>query len=141
MYRARWSSNNQEIGQPPAGKHWTAVETEYVLYSGQRLTLGRKLVYREYELAFNRCNLVINNTVSSKTLWQTNTKSNGCYLQLETNSELVLKHVNQRLWSSNRRSDNGMYIVVLRFDGRLGVYGPQLWSNVQNKTQCSSLNL
>jgi len=133
----RWSSNNQkEIGRPPAeGEHRPVVETEYVLHSGQRLTLGRKLVYREYELAFNRCNLVINNTMSGKTLWQTNTKSNGCYLQLENNGELALKHVNQRLWSSNKKSDNGVYIAVLRFDGRLAVYGPMLWSNVQNKTR------
>lgn len=127
----RWTSNNQKEAARPQ-LSMVPVETEYVMYSGHRLAVGSKLVYRDYELAFNRCNLVINNTRTGRILWQTNTKSNGCYLQLEYNGELALKHASQKIWSSSRKWDNGMYAAMLRFDGRLAIYGPLLWSS--NKT-------
>ncbi|PKA52480.1 Mannose-specific lectin 1 [Apostasia shenzhenica] len=127
----RWVSNNQkeevhELSRP-------VVSTEYVLQSGGhwRLSPGKKLKYREYELGLSRCNLEINSTRTGRTLWQTNTKAASCFVELESNGELMVKRGSQRLWSSGRKGERGKYVAVLRFDGRLAVYGSLLWSNAQ----------
>ncbi|KAG0448113.1 hypothetical protein HPP92_027994 [Vanilla planifolia] len=140
----RWISNNHR--ETEQGQETTALSSErhnpalgstwdYVLYSSSshgRLTAGTKLKYGEYELGFNRhCNLAINNTVTGKTLWQTNTSADTCFLELDSNGELTVKHASQRVWSNNKRGDRGRYVAVLGFDGRFAVYGPLLWSNVK----------
>ncbi|XP_020102021.1 mannose-specific lectin 3-like [Ananas comosus] len=122
----RWSSNNQKDAKVLSRSE---VKTEYVLFSGQRLSPPRKLKYRNYSLGFSKCNLVIRDERSEKALWQTNTDGNDCYLQLENDGELSVKRSGERVWSSNKRGESGEYIAVLRFDGRLHVYGPQVWSN------------
>ncbi|XP_020590200.1 mannose-specific lectin-like [Phalaenopsis equestris] len=126
----RWiSSNPKERG--PASRPNSAVQTDYVLHSGKKLLMGKKLKYREYELGLSKCNLVINSTRSGRTLWQTNTKAETCFLELENNGELMVKHGSQRIWSSNRKGDKGKYVAVLGFDGRFAVYGPALWFNAK----------
>ncbi|XP_072996673.1 mannose-specific lectin 2-like [Typha latifolia] len=134
----RWSSNNQkEVGVMTR----SVVGTSYVLYSGDRLSPPKKLRYKNYELSFTKsCNMIIKEERSGKVLWQTSTQGNGCYLQLEEDGELAVKRSNQRLWSSNKKFENGNYIAVLRFDGRLNVYGPLVWSNeeVQDDSAMSS---
>ncbi|XP_020595126.1 mannose-specific lectin-like, partial [Phalaenopsis equestris] len=70
----RWSTSNPNgLGGPDdfAGEE---AATENVLRSGHRMSSAEKLRYKEYELAFWRCNLVINHTRSGRWLWQTNTK-------------------------------------------------------------------
>ncbi|XP_008811517.2 mannose-specific lectin 2-like [Phoenix dactylifera] len=121
----RWASSNQkETGVLDR----SVVSTEYVLYSGERLAPPKKLKYKHYELGFKKCNLVISDSRTGKVLWQTSTEANSCYAQLEADGELTVKHRNNRLWSSNKKSENGPYVAVLRFDGRLNVYGPLIWS-------------
>ncbi|PKU77105.1 mannose-specific lectin 2-like [Dendrobium catenatum] len=131
----RWSTSNPNGLGGPEDLAIEEPATEYVLQSGHRMLAGDKLKYKEYELAFWRCNLVINHTRSGRWLWQTNTKVTqgpaGCYLQLESSGELSVKNGAQRLWSSNKRTDSGLHLAVLRFDGRLAVYGPLVWSNVR----------
>ncbi|KAH0454750.1 hypothetical protein IEQ34_016674 [Dendrobium chrysotoxum] len=128
----RWVSNNPKEHGPGATRPGSTIDTEYVLHSGKRLLMGKTLKYREYELGLSKyCNLVINSTRSGKTLWQTNTKAATCFLELENNGELMVKHGSQRIWSSNRKGDKGRYIAVLRFDGRFAVYGPILWFNAK----------
>ncbi|KAG0460590.1 hypothetical protein HPP92_020887 [Vanilla planifolia] len=140
----RWISNNQremEQGQettaPASGRPSPSSEStwDYVLYSSSghgRLTTGTKLKYGEYELGFSRhCNLAINNTRTGRTLWQTNTNAATCFLELDSNGELTVKHGSQRLWSNNKKGDRGRYVAVLGFDGRFAIYGPLLWSNAK----------
>ncbi|KAJ0984045.1 hypothetical protein J5N97_002401 [Dioscorea zingiberensis] len=128
----RWTSNNQkDLGE---NTKRTVITTEYVLHSGHRLNPGKQLSYQNLLFGLSHCNLVINETSSGRILWQTNTKANGCYVQLENNGELTVKHLKQKLWSSNKRSDNGAYIGVLRYDGRFAVYGPLLWNNDKKDT-------
>ncbi|KAG0460582.1 hypothetical protein HPP92_020879 [Vanilla planifolia] len=140
----RWISNNQremEQGQETtataSGRPSPSSEStwDYVLYSSSghgRLTTGTKLKYGEYELGFSRhCNLAINNTRMGRTLWQTNTNAATCFLELDSNGELTVKHGSQRLWSNNKKGDRGRYVAVLGFDGRFAIYGPLLWSNAK----------
>ncbi|XP_039132270.1 mannose-specific lectin CEA-like [Dioscorea cayenensis subsp. rotundata] len=128
----RWISNNQKVlGE---NNMRTVITTEYVLHSGHRLNPGKHLSYQNLTFGLSHCNLVINDTDSGRILWQTNTKARGCYVQLDANGELTVKHSKQRLWSSNKRGDNGAYIGVLRYDGRFGVYGPLLWDSDKKDT-------
>ncbi|KAK8926323.1 hypothetical protein KSP39_PZI018335 [Platanthera zijinensis] len=139
----RWStSNSNGFGGPDETYEETPAD-ECVLHSGHRLSAGEKLRYKEYELGFWKCNLVINHTKSGRWLWQTNTKAapapvpapkpsqSDCYLELENSGELKVKNGGQQLWSSNKRTDSGRHVAVLRFDGRLAVYGPLVWANVR----------
>lgn len=140
----RWTSNNpKESTSPPATRPGQVMSTsEYILHSNRRLMLGRKLKYGEFELGLSRsCNLEINSTKSGKTLWQTNTKSaSTCFVELESNGELMVKHGSQKLWSSNRKGSNGKYVATLRFDGRFAVYGPMLWSTGKDSGEWAAVN-
>ncbi|KAG0465207.1 hypothetical protein HPP92_019371 [Vanilla planifolia] len=133
----RWSTSNPKSLGSPDEKAEEAASAEYVIHSGHKMAAGEKLRYREYELAFSKCNLVINDTRTGRWLWQTNTKEPKppppakCFVELESSGELSVKSGNHRLWSSNKRTDSGRHIAVLRFDGRLAVYGPLVWANVR----------
>ena len=98
----------------------------------------RKLKYKNYELEFMRCNLVIKDDQSERILWQTSTDARSCYARLETDGELTVKHKGQLLWGSNRKGSNGPYIAVLRFDGRLDVFGPLRWTHDGHHDSLSS---
>ncbi|XP_010931235.1 mannose-specific lectin 2 [Elaeis guineensis] len=131
----RWTSSNQkEVGLLDG----STVTTEYVLFSGDRLMPPRKLKYKNYELEFMRCNLVIKDDQSERILWQTSTDARSCYARLETDGELTVKHKGQLLWGSNRKGSNGPYIAVLRFDGRLDVFGPLRWTHDGHHDSLSS---
>ncbi|KAK8947853.1 Curculin-1 [Platanthera guangdongensis] len=140
----RWTSNNpKESTSPPATLPGQVLPTsEYILHSGRRLMLGRKLKYGEFEFGLSRsCNLEINSTKSGKTLWQTNTKSaSTCIVELESNGELMVRHGSQKLWSSNRKGSSGRYVAALRFDGRFAVYGPMLWSIGRDGSEWIAVN-
>ncbi|PKA48587.1 Mannose-specific lectin 3 [Apostasia shenzhenica] len=130
----RWSTSNPKALAGPDDPAEILPAAECVLHSGHRLTPGEKLRYRQYELAFSRCNAVINDTRTGRWLWQTGTKAAApakCHLQLENSGELSLSNGWQRIWSSNKRTDSGRHVAILRFDGRLAVYGPLVWANVR----------
>ncbi|XP_039145741.1 mannose-specific lectin 1-like [Dioscorea cayenensis subsp. rotundata] len=63
-----------------------------------------------------------------------------CYVTLDLNSKLAVWHPRFRypLWSSGIMSQVGYYALVLRYDGTLRIYGPQLWSAGSSSAQLTA---
>ncbi|KAG1365817.1 mannose-specific lectin 3-like [Cocos nucifera] len=126
---AIWSSSNEgELSDPEPSN----ITTDYVFYSYSVLPIGKILEYKNYRLVLkDDCNLVLLDTNTGEIKWQTNTYSplHDCFTTLDANGELFVKH-NRRdvLWRSNVTSTSHLYILVLRYDAKLVIYGPQLWT-------------
>ncbi|XP_008798183.1 mannose-specific lectin 2-like [Phoenix dactylifera] len=126
---AIWSSSNAgELSDPEPSN----ITTDYVYYSYTVLPIGKILEYKNYKLVLrDDCNLVLLDTNTEEIKWQTNTYSplHDCFTTLDANGELFVKH-NRRdiLWRSNVTSTSNLYILVLRYDAKLVIYGPQLWT-------------
>ncbi|KAJ0973145.1 hypothetical protein J5N97_021104 [Dioscorea zingiberensis] len=99
------------------------------MITGDVLTAGQSLTYTTYNLTLQSdCNLVLRNDTT--TIWQTMTGDYGsrCFLTLDSNGELTLwTRYGYPIWTSGKESQVGTYCLVLRYDGTLHVYGPQLW--------------
>ncbi|CAL9147653.1 unnamed protein product [Musa hybrid cultivar] len=128
---AIWSSSN-----PPslhnAGNEHPNVTTDYVFYSYSILPIGKILEYKNYKMVLrDDCNLVLEDTATGEIRWQTGTSStlHDCFVTLDADGEFFVKH-NRRevLWQSGARSTSYLYILALRYDGTLGIYGPQIWT-------------
>lgn len=113
--------------------------TDYVINSYQVTpsTFGLLLSYKNFRLVLRRdCNLVLEDLNTFKIMWQTNTngsKYTDCFTYFDENGELFVK-ANRRdvLWRSNKRLPQPALFpqtpaLVLRYDGQLVVYGPQIW--------------
>ncbi|KAJ0973166.1 hypothetical protein J5N97_021125 [Dioscorea zingiberensis] len=124
-----WSSTNKgELGSSAI----SADTTDYVVYSYSVLPAGRIAKYKEFELDLeDSCNLILRRTDTGKVLWQTNKFSDSCdcFVTLDGNGELFVKHRRREiLWRSGTSSTGGLYVLVLRYDARLVIYGSQVWT-------------
>lgn len=112
------------------------------MIGGDVLTAGgQNLTYMEYSLTLQSdCNLVLKN--GSTRVWETMTGgySAECYVTLDLNGKLAVWHPRFRypLWSSGIMSQVGYYALVLRYDGTLRIYGPQLWSAGSSSAQLTA---
>ncbi|KAJ0973167.1 hypothetical protein J5N97_021126 [Dioscorea zingiberensis] len=101
------------------------------MITGDVLTAGQSLTYKTYNLTLQSdCNLVLRNDTT--TIWQTMTGDygSGCFLTLDSNGKLTLwTGYEYAIWTSGKESQVGTYCLVLRYDGTLHVYGPQLWTS------------
>ncbi|KAJ0987831.1 hypothetical protein J5N97_006187 [Dioscorea zingiberensis] len=124
-----WSSTNKgEIGNSAI----SADTTEYVFYSYSVLPIGLIAKYKDFQLVLeDSCNLILRRTDTGKVLWQTNkfSDSHDCFVTLDGNGELFVKHRRREiLWRSKTSSTPGLYVLVLRYDARLVIYGAQVWT-------------
>lgn len=99
----------------------------------QVLPVGKILEYKELKLELrNDCNLVLLNTTTGDIKWETKTSSplHDCFVTLDEKGELFVKH-NRRdvLWRSGVQSTPYIYVLVLRYDSLLTVYGPEVWTS------------
>lgn len=113
-----------------------SLPTTNVLYSDIGdgiLNTGQNLIYRNFGLVMQEdCNLVIYN--KGVPIWASGTwhKGSKCYLQLQSNGELVMYGYvwgGQRvIWRTGVTSTTGIYALVLKYDGTLSVQGPAMWT-------------
>ncbi|XP_039145754.1 mannose-specific lectin CEA-like [Dioscorea cayenensis subsp. rotundata] len=110
------------------------------MITGGYLTEGQNLTYREYTLTMQSdCNLVLKN--GSTVIWETMTGGygQGCYLTLSQNGKLYLYArygmYSYAIWNSRTESQYGTYALVLRYDGTLRIYGPNIWTASSSSAQ------
>ncbi|XP_020276429.1 mannose-specific lectin-like [Asparagus officinalis] len=117
-----------------------------VLFSdvgGGKLATGQRLTYRDYHLVMQSdCNLVAYN--KDRPIWNTGTWGRGqnCYLILQSDGQLVLYGqvlpfkwwIATEIWRTNQKGTEGVYALVLNYDGSVHVYGPTLWSSPSGST-------
>ncbi|KAJ0978102.1 hypothetical protein J5N97_013576 [Dioscorea zingiberensis] len=136
-----WSSPNEgEIANSSISSEET---TDYVIYSYSVLPIGLIAKYKNFQLVLeDSCNLVLSRTDTGKVLWQSHkfSGSHDCFVTLDGNGELFVTHGNREiLWRSETRSKNyGIYVLALRKDARLVIYGPQAWSSTMPRKHISS---
>ncbi|XP_020252460.1 uncharacterized protein LOC109829822 [Asparagus officinalis] len=110
--------------------------TDIVFYTGQvtMATYGIVIQFKNFRLVLQEkdCNLVVEDMYDDfKILWQTGVfaDTGDCYLTMSLTGELMVKY-NRRdiLWRSGVSSDRaGKFLLALRYDGRIAVYGPEVW--------------
>ncbi|KAJ0987826.1 hypothetical protein J5N97_006182 [Dioscorea zingiberensis] len=101
------------------------------MVTGDVLRAGESLTYKSYNLTLQSdCNLVLKNGTTS--IWETMTGGygSGCMLSLDWIGKLTLRTgYGYAIWTSSIVSQVGTYCLVLRYDGTLHIYGPQLWTS------------
>ncbi|KAL0906274.1 hypothetical protein M5K25_024753 [Dendrobium thyrsiflorum] len=105
-----------------------------VLLTGQTLSRQAGLSYANkvsFIMQYD-CNLVIYNS-GGNAIWHSNTAgigSRNCILSFTNNGRLVVRNPSGRqLWiSSNANSKVGKYVAVLLPDGKVSIFGPEVWS-------------
>ena len=102
-----------------------------VLLSGETLGTTERLTYGDVQFIMQGdCNLVLYNGRGG---FQSNTarRGNDCQLTLTNYGQLIIKRGGNgvTVWNSpNSSNKEGKYAAVLRPDGVVSVYGPQVWS-------------
>ena len=103
------------------------------LWSGDVAPIGPTIECNEYKLELlQSCNLTLSNTNTGAILWYTNKTHflGDCYVNLEPNGELKIKYLGgDTMWTNGVRSESySEFVLALRPDGRLIVYGPSIWA-------------
>lgn len=126
-----WSSSNDITLSDPNPMVSTH---DYLVYAGQitPVSYGIVLTYKNFQLRLrNDCNLILNDTATGSTLWQTNSYSpyNDCFVLVDHFGELLVKHRRREiLWRSGVRLPKpSSPVLLLRYDGRIAVYSEQIW--------------
>ncbi|ONK62136.1 uncharacterized protein A4U43_C07F720 [Asparagus officinalis] len=100
--------------------------------------IGTIIENRDYKLVLqDNCNLTLSTADSSgEVLWFTDSKDLmfDCFVNLEANGELRVKYLGGvPLWGSGVTGPpNSDYVLTIRPEGKLAVYGPSLWSSTTN---------
>ncbi|KAI0492329.1 hypothetical protein KFK09_026600 [Dendrobium nobile] len=106
-----------------------------VLLTGETLEPQAKLSYADSGvnlLMRHDCYLVLSDR-HGKPIWYSKTSVLGgqnCFLSLTDNGRLVVRNpVGHQVWiSSNANSKVGKYIAILLPEGKVSIYGPEVWS-------------
>nr|BAL44282.1 lectin [Lysichiton camtschatcensis] len=97
------------------------------LLSGETLGTDQQLNYDKLSFVMQGdCNLVLYNGG-----WQSNTANRGkdCTVSLNNDGQLVIKSGDGKtVWTSGDSSPRGNYAAVLHPEGKVVVYGPEVWS-------------
>jgi len=141
-----WSNTDKtELSE---SKPWNTT-ADYFLFSYQvtPASYGILVTYKNFRLVLTQeCNLVLENMNTGNILWQTNTRSTygDCFTYLDDRGELFIKY-NRRdiLWRSGKRADTPVqypntFALALRYDGRLVIYHPQIWSVGTGVPSCTT---
>ncbi|XP_020592386.1 mannose-specific lectin 2-like, partial [Phalaenopsis equestris] len=100
-----------------------------ILATGDVLPNDAQLSYNEAAFVMqNDCNLVLYNKAAG---FESDTSGAGtkCTLTLSDHGQLVIKNGNgKQVWSSPGGNKKGEYVAVLRPDGQVNIFGPQIWS-------------
>ncbi|MQL91919.1 hypothetical protein Taro_024537 [Colocasia esculenta] len=104
-------------------------KTNNLLFSGQVVYGDGWLTTENFQFVMQLdCNLVLYGGTYG---WQSNTHGNGenCFLRLNHEGELIIKDGdnNKIIWSSHSSSELGKYVLILRDDGLVVIYGPAIW--------------
>ncbi|KAH0449558.1 hypothetical protein IEQ34_020250 [Dendrobium chrysotoxum] len=118
-----------------------------VLLTGQTLEPQAKLSYADTGVNLTMrpdCYLVLYNS-HGKPIWYSKTSVLGgqnCFLSLTDNGRLVVRNPRGHLvWiSSNANSKVGKYVAILLPEGKVSIYGPEVWSVWAAESISSSSN-
>lgn len=108
----------------------SAMAQNNVLLTGQTLGTDGQLSYEDATFVMQGdCNLVLYNKGRG---FQSNTHGKGvnCTLSFTDNGRLIVRRPNgSTVWiTPNFYSKKGKYAAVLRPDGQVAIYGPEVWS-------------
>ncbi|XP_072994862.1 mannose-specific lectin-like [Typha latifolia] len=105
-----------------------------VLYSGSSLYPGQSLTEENYSFSLQMdCNLVLYD--SGNPIWESRTYGfgSGCRLDMQRDGNLVIYDAgNHAKWASRTNRRDGDYVLVLRKDRNVVIYGGALWTTGTN---------
>lgn len=111
--------------------------TDSTLWTGDIATMGPIVSNGDYRLTLDeKCNLTLSNAKTGVATWASNSKDRfvgDCYVDILDSGALFIKHLGgSPLWINGASGVSSDYVLALRPDGKLVVYGPTIWSSVRS---------